>query len=134
MGAFVLDAFALMALFQDEPGAPRLQTLIREAQQERSALHIAVVNLGEVVYSLQNRRGLDTAVGALGAVESSPIKIVDVDRSLALAAARLKASFGIGYLDCFVAALAQQLQATVVTGDPDFKKVESIVNVEWLFG
>lgn len=132
MTTFVLDAFALLALFQDEPGASRLQALIREAQQESSVLHITAVNLGEVVYSLQNRRGFDAAVEALGAVESSPISVVDVDLNLALSASRLKSSARLDYLDCFVAALAQQLQATVVTGDPDFKKVEAIVNVEWL--
>jgi len=29
-------------------------------------------------------------------------------------------------------ALAQQLDAVVVTGDPEFKSVEGIVRVEWL--
>jgi hypothetical protein len=34
--------------------------------------------------------------------------------------------------DCFAAALAQQKQAAVYTGDPEFKAVEDEVKVVWL--
>ena len=132
MDIFVLDAFALMALFQDEPGAARMEALMKQAREGSAQLHLTVVNLGEVIYGLENRRGFNAAVRALGAIDAAPIEIVDVDRPLALQAARLKASTGLGYLDCFVAALAQRLGAPVVTGDPDFAKLEGVVPVEWL--
>ena len=34
--------------------------------------------------------------------------------------------------DCFAAALAQRLGAAVLTGDPDFQRLEGAVAVEWL--
>ena len=128
---FVLDAFALMALFQDEPGADRVQALIQQAQEGQADIFMAVVSLGEVAYGLEKRRGIDACVRALGAIDASPIIIVDVDRYLALQAAHLKASTNVGYLDCFVAALAQQLTATVLTGDSDFEHIPGLA-VEWL--
>ncbi len=121
-----------MALFQDEPGAARIEALIKQAQEDSAELHLTVVNLGEVVYGMEKRRDFTAALRALGAIDAAPIEIVDVDRPLALQAARLKASAGLGYLDCFVAALAQRLGAAVVTGDPDFQQVEGLVPIEWL--
>jgi predicted nucleic acid-binding protein len=47
-------------------------------------------------------------------------------------AARLKARGNISYSDCFAAALGQLKQSTVITGDPEFKRVENQVKVRWL--
>jgi len=58
--------------------------------------------------------------------------LVDVDRSLALAAAYIKGFHRLSYADCLAAALAQRLNGAVVTGDPEFKQIESLVTVEWL--
>jgi PIN domain nuclease of toxin-antitoxin system len=129
---YVLDAFALMALFQEEPGAARVQSLIAEAESGEAELFMTVVNIGEVVYGLDIRRGTESAVLAIGAIDDSPIVAVAVDQSLAIKAAEVKASTGMGYLDSFVVALAGKLEATVVTGDPDFEKATD-VQIEWLF-
>jgi len=134
---YVLDSFALMALFQEEPGAAKVQELLAAAREGEHELYMSVVHLGEVVYTVENRRGLETSQEVLAAIDQLPIEIVEVDRPLALSAARLKAASGIGYADCFVAALAQRLGAAVVTGDADFRKLEDTVlpgRIEWLPG
>ena len=129
---FVLDAFALLALFQDEPGAGRVQALIKDAQdEESSALYMTTVNLGEVVYALESRRGFDATIKGLAAIDASPVEIVNTDRYLALHAARLKASTRAGYMDCFVAALAQRLGGRVLTGDRDLEAFADVA-IEWL--
>jgi hypothetical protein len=38
----------------------------------------------------------------------------------------IKAQYAISYADAFVVALAQELQAKIVTANPEFKKVESL--------
>jgi len=128
---FVLDSFALLALLQDEPGAPKVQELLNRATIGDHEVFITVVNLGEVLYTTENRRGLQAAQEALAGIDQSPIRMVDVDRPLTLAAARLKAATGVGYADCFAAALAQQMTAAVVTGDRDFGMIEGL-DIEWL--
>jgi len=129
---YVLDSFALMALFQEEPGAAKVQELLADARGGEHELYMSVVNLGEMVYTVENRRGLEASQEALAAADQLPIEIVGVDRPLALSAARLKAASGIGYADCFVVALAQRLGGAVVTGDTHFRQVEHLVAVEWL--
>ena len=129
---FVLDSFALLALFHDEPGAPTVQGLLERAGKQECQLFMPVVSLGEVLYTVETRHGLESAQEVLAAVDQFPVEIVEMDRPLTLSAARLKAATGVGYADCFVAALAHDLGATVVTGDPDFRRIEDVTPIEWL--
>ena len=50
------------------------------------------------------------------------------------AAAHLKTDCPIAYADCFAAALSQIKKATLVTGDPEFRKVKPDLNLQihWL--
>jgi ribonuclease VapC len=47
-------------------------------------------------------------------------------------AAKIKAQYPISYADCFAVATAIREKAVVITGDPDFKHVEKIVEIDWL--
>lgn len=49
-----------------------------------------------------------------------------------LKSSRLKAKYPVAYADCFAAALATEKDARIVTGDPEFKKMEGEVKIEWL--
>jgi predicted nucleic acid-binding protein len=123
-----------MALAQDEPGAPEVRRLLEEGVEGDHDLFMTVVNFGEVMYTIEMRHGLEAAQEMLATIEKSPIQIVDVDRELGLKAAALKAQTGVGYADCFVGALADQLNAAIVTGDKDFRLLEGRVVIDWLPG
>ena len=41
-------------------------------------------------------------------------------------------SHTISFADCFAVATALQFSAAVVTGDPEFKKVENFVEIVWV--
>jgi ribonuclease VapC len=47
-------------------------------------------------------------------------------------AAHVKACYPVSYADAFSVALARRNQGRVMTGDPEFKAVESEVRVHWL--
>jgi predicted nucleic acid-binding protein len=38
----------------------------------------------------------------------------------------------MSYADAFAVALAQELDAPVLTGDPEFRVVERLVQVDWI--
>ena len=128
----VLDSFALLALFQGESGGLKVRELLERAERGEIVLTMTTVNLGEVVYRTEREYGLERAQEVLGKIVEYNLSLRDVDRDLALTAAHLKARHKMSYADCLVVALAQQLDATVVTGDPDFKQVERLITVEWL--
>ncbi len=130
---YVLDAFALLAFFLAEPAGPRVRELLDEAAAERVELSLCVINLAEVLYRLERERGEVSARSAhVLMTEEFSIQVVDADRDLSVRAARLKAHHPISLADAYVAALAMRLDATLVTGDPDFRLLEDRVAVEWL--
>ena len=109
-----------------------MQELLDGADRGEHELYMSVVNLGEVIYTIWKRRGAGSAQQTLAAFDQLPVKAFDADRDLSLYAAALKASYRVGYADCFAAALAQRENAAIVTGDPDFRQVEGLIAVEWL--
>ena len=128
---FVLDAFALLAMFKAEPGGPRVRELTQKAISGEVRLAMATVNLGEVFYKTVRQSGLERAKSVLAMARQLPIEYLPVDQDLALAAAEIKGLYRISYADCIAAALTQRLSATLVTGDTGFGQVPDL-QVEWL--
>lgn len=131
-GRYVLDSFALQAYLENEAGADRVTALLTAAQRDEAAIWISIVNYGEVVYITEREQGLFAAQRVIAALDQLPMAVVNADRALTLAAAKVKAQRSISYADAFAVALAQRHHAVVLTGDPEFRKVEDLVSVEWL--
>lgn len=95
---------------------------------------MTVINLGEVFYKVAHEVDRDAATNALDDILKMPVRLVEADLELTLAAAKLKAVYPMSYADCFAGALAQQLDAAIVTGDPEFERLErdGIITIEWL--
>ena len=130
--AFALDSFALLAYLQDEPVASRIEKLLENAGKEKCHLFLSMINLGELLYITERRGGVAKAQDALALIRQLPIEIVSVDEQTIFAAAHIKANHAISYADSFVVAIAIQQNAIIITGDPEFQSVETIVKVEWL--
>jgi predicted nucleic acid-binding protein len=130
--AYVFDASALTALFQNEPGGLRVRQLIDSAISGEDSIAMAVVNLGEVLYTLTAKRGALVRAAALRLVHEWPLQLVDATLEVAIQAAIFKAGQGMGYMDAFAAVVARRLRATLVTTDPDFSRVSNMINVEFL--
>lgn len=95
-------------------------------------IKITVIDLGEVIYIVEKKRGLQGAQLTLSRIKELPIKLIDIDEELALAAAHIKAEHSIAYADCFAAALSDLQKAVLLTGDPEFKKLEKDIEIFWL--
>ena len=51
MATTVLDSWALIAFFEDEPAADAVEELLARAAQDKQKLLMSVVNWGEVYYN-----------------------------------------------------------------------------------
>ncbi len=129
---YVLDSFALLAYLNGEEGHQRVAEVLGQAQEEQKRLYLSIINYGEVVYIVERARGLTQAQRTIAAVDQLPIEVIEADRRLTFAAAHVKANYPLAYADCFTIALAQDKAATVLTGDPEFRAVESLATIEWL--
>jgi predicted nucleic acid-binding protein len=128
----VLDAFALLSYLQEEAGHQRVRRLLEDAASGPVSLSMCTVNFGEVLYWLERRRGAAAALAMAADVHDLPINLVDADLGLTVSAARIKAASPVSLADAYAGALAQRLDAAVLTGDPDFHRLEGAVAVEWL--
>jgi len=132
MATKVLDSHALMAFFEDEPGADFVRGLIQKAVESDTNLLMTVVNLGEVWYSIARTDSAETADRYIHEIKGMGIEIVYADWALTRQAAAFKISGNISYGDCFAAALAKLRKAELVTGDKEFKPLDGEIKISWI--
>jgi len=132
MPAKVLDSFALIAYFRDEPGAETMEGLLVSAGKKDSPLLMSDVNYAEVKYSIVKKDGAEAWAEAAKVLQGLPIDFHSTTRALADTAADFKARFKLSLADAFAAALAKERRAELVTGDPEFKPLEKEIKVQWL--
>ena len=130
--SYVLDSFAILALLGKEVGSDEVSDLLRQTQAGKVQTVMTWVNMGEVAYIVERRWGKGRLYQVLGWLEATGIELVVVERELALTAASIKAEHPLAYPDTFAAALAVTREATLVTGDPEFKILEPGLSIQWL--
>lgn len=126
----MLDSFALLALFYKEKGADEVGELINAAHEGKVFLFLNSLNLAEVLYRIGRKGGSIDQV--FQDINRLPITIIDPSKQQALIVGHLKARYSVSLADCYLASSAQLIDAIVVTGDPDFKKLERVVKVRWI--
>lgn len=126
---FVLDSFALLAYFQAEPRGLKVREILKQVRSGEAEAFLSLINLGEILYIVERKIDRGTSIETLHDVAELPIRIAEVTAERVVSAAHIKASFPISYTDAFAVALAEEMHAAVVTGDPEFKQVESLVTV-----
>lgn len=132
MKSYVIDSYAMMAYFENEPGADIVAGILEEIVNMKSKGFMSIINWGEIYYNIFRVQGEELAETVLSHLTRYPIELVDADQSLTYEAAKLKGKYKIAYADCFAAALAGRLNAKVVTGDPEFRKLAKEIDIEWV--
>ena len=125
----VLDSYSLLAYIEGEAGAEQMIEIFRVARDSGRSLFLSVVNWGEVYYITMREAGHERADEVAHLISTLPIQIVPADLDLTRQAAELKSKHRMSYADCFAVALAKSRKAELVTGDKEFKQVESEVKL-----
>ena len=130
--AYVLDSWAVLSYFHDEPAGEQVENIIADAREDGIPLFISVVNASEVWYITARRRSEADADSGIHVLREFGVQFIEADWALAKEAGRFKAKNRMSFADCFAAALAKQRNASLVTGDPEFKHVEQEITICWL--
>ena len=126
----LLDSYALLCYLKKENNWKAVKAALSSGE---ISCFLNELNAGEVYYILARNRGAAQADYFLDVIlPSLPLKIISNNFDLIIKASRLKAKHPISYMDCFAAATAAQEKAVLLTGDPEFKKVENLIEIEWL--
>ncbi len=130
--AHVFDSHALLKFFQKESGYEKIVRVLEAAKRRNRAKYINAINLGEVIYATKREFGDQKKIEVLANIERLEFVVLPIPNSLIFKAAEYKAQYSISYADCFALASASEHEAAIVTGDPEFKKVEHLVDIVWV--
>jgi ribonuclease VapC len=129
---YLFDSYALLKVFQKEEGYRKVVGLLRDVSASGGRALMSAVNYGEIISVIKRAFGDQKKIECLAAIERMGIEILSVPNELIFKAAEYKAEFSISYADCFALATALENKAPLVTGDPEFKKVEHLIKVVWV--
>ena len=128
----LFDSHAILKWTQKESGYKKVKSFIVACRNKSVTGYMSQINLGEVYYMTIRGVGMDRAREFLQNFLRLSIHIVLPDGDLIWRASEIKAENPISYADCFAVATAMEVKATILTGDPEFKKAEKLVTVEWV--
>jgi ribonuclease VapC len=131
-GPFIFDSHAILKFLQKEKGHEKVACLLGDIKKKDGIKYINAINLGEIIYSTKREFGDQKKLEVLANIERLNFTILPVTNDMIFRAAEYKAQYSISYADCFILASAIEHKATIVTGDPEFKKVERLVDIFWI--
>src|SRR5918996_5699088 len=126
---YVLDTSALLTLIEDEAGTDQVQELLEKAKHGEVILLVSFMSFMEVYYISLQERGQAEAQERVKLLASLPVLRVESSETLGVRAGAFKAAHRLSVADAWIAALAQERDATLVHKDPEFEQVESTVKV-----
>ncbi|MBI3755353.1 MAG: type II toxin-antitoxin system VapC family toxin [Deltaproteobacteria bacterium] len=121
-----------MAYLKKEAGYQKIVELL-SINPKDCAVIMNEINVGESYYIIARERGMTEADYFIETILSNlPIQVISNSFDHIIEASRIKANHPISYADCFAVATAVRENAVLVTGDPEFKRVKNLVEIEWL--
>lgn len=114
-----------------QPGADIVGRLLTAAEQGQVRLFISAINVGEVYYFLRKQQEEALANSWRDSSQTLPATIEVPNVNDIWSAALLKGRFPIAYTDAFAAALAQKYNCPLVTGYPEFRRIDQL-ELDWI--
>ena len=116
----LVDSCGWLEYFADGPGADFFADAIENTDQ----LLVPTICLYEVFKAVQRQRNENSAIEVVAAMQRG--KVVDIDTSIALTAARISNQIKLPMADSLILATASLHKATILTQDSDFDGLEAV--------
>ena len=132
MKNILFDSHAILKYSQDEKGAELVEQFLYKSEKGSFKAYMSEINLGEVYYQTIRKIGLEPAREFIERLSQLPFEIIAPSSEIIMKASEIKAQYAISYADCFAVATALQFSAAIITGDPEFKKIDDLVKINWV--
>ena len=128
MNKFVIDAYAWIEYLDGSEKGRKVAEIIEDDENE---IFTSSPTVAEVIGKVLRRD--DEMNVALNHINNFST-VIELTQKISIAAAQIhfetkKKSKNFGMLDAFVAATAKNLNAKILTGDPDFKNFKEVVMI-----
>ena len=124
----VVDSSGWLEYFADEANAD----FFAEAIENIAELLVPAISIYEVFKRVYQQRGEGDALQSVAMMEQG--QVVELDRTLALSAAKISIDLKIPMADSIILATARSYKATLWTQDVDFKEMEGVQYIEKVSG
>lgn len=128
----LLDSSAILKWTQQAKGWDRIKELLELAEDNNENLLMSQINLCEVYSKTIKMIGIDEAKKFLETFYLLPITVSHPSEQIIWKSGEIKAEYSISLANCFAIAIALKEKATIITSDPAFKKVQKLVDIEWI--
>jgi predicted nucleic acid-binding protein len=116
----VVDSSAWLEYFADGPNAPSFAPIITDIDH----LIVPIISIYEVFKRVLQQRSETEALQAIALMNQG--KVIDLNQTLALSAAKLSANLKLPMADSLMLATARAYGATLWTQDADFMSVPDV--------
>jgi len=123
----LLDTSALLTLRDDEAGAGRVE----EALEQPGRCYACFLSRMEVLYRVWKDEDERAGRLAYEQLKALPLHWVEASEPLLEQAASIKSRHSLSLVDAWIAAAAQQVGATLLHKDPEFRAIANLPQ-EWL--
>jgi ribonuclease VapC len=122
----VLDTSAVLAMRSDEPGANRVEALLRSARSGRAKVLLSFMTRMELLYRISTDESPEAAASAVRLLDAAGVEWVSCEPAILEEAARIKAGGGLSVADAWIAATAAVREAVLVHKDPEFSRARHV--------
>jgi predicted nucleic acid-binding protein len=122
---FCLDSSALLALWNDEPGAETVEEILRGEEKPV----ISFMTVMECRYRLWRQAGRIKAEEFRGYLELLPVAVIETNEVLLDLAVETKASYTLSVVDSWIIATAIHTGSVLVHKDPAFERLAGRVRL-----
>jgi predicted nucleic acid-binding protein len=119
---YLFDTSSVLCYLLAEPHGKKILSLKSEAA-------LPFIALTELYYILWQKAGKESADTTLGLVKSWHLPLLLPDEHISLLAGYLKARYGLGIADSYIAAFALAKDLTLVTKDEDYEILKSEIKI-----
>jgi predicted nucleic acid-binding protein len=123
---YVLDTSAVLALRGDEPGADRVEALLRTGRARRTQILLSFMTRMEMLYRIAADEDPDAARTAVRLIDAAGVHWVSCEPEILEEAARIKAAGGLSVADAWIAATAAVHDAVLVHKDPEMRRARHV--------
>ena len=123
----ILDTKPLIKLFAQEEGWEAVQKISAKIESGEVEAAISVVTLAEIYYKYFQEKRPDLAkTRATDLRHAIYLKKLEIGEEVAVKAGEFKGKYKISIADAFIAASAYLEVATIISDDPDFKRIPEV--------
>lgn len=120
----ILDTKPLIRLFAKEEGWENVQEISSKIEAEEVEGAISVVTLTEICYKYLQEKRPDLAKARTEELRyATYLKKLEIDEEVAVKAGEFKGKYNVSIADAFIAATAYFEGSTIISDDPDFKRI-----------